>query len=142
MPFLNILYRVRIMDRLVTEIFLEKPNFEEVSRVARQLEEKGIRTILLPPEDRQINTHLVVENEDLAKTKQILDQMGITYNEKEVMLIRMVNRPGTMAEAARKIADKGINLTYAFSVTMNEVYSLILLGSEDNKAALEALKSD
>lgn len=130
------------MDRLVTEIFLEKPNFEEVSKIARTLEESGIKTILLPPEDRKINTHLVVENDDLTKVKKILDQAGVVYTEKEVMLIRMVNRPGTMAEAARKISDKGINLTYAFSVTMNDVYSLILLGSEDNKAALIALTED
>ena len=129
------------MDRIVTEIFLEKPNFKEVSRVAKELNGHGINTILLPPEDRNINTHLVIEQQDLDEVRKLLNDLGVVYVEKEVMLIKLENKPGTMAAAATRIAEKGINLTYAFSVTMNDVYSLILLGSDDNEAALKALKS-
>jgi hypothetical protein len=129
------------MDRLVTEIFFEKPNFEEVSKMAKSLEEVGLKTILLPPEDRGINTHLVVENADLEKAREKFKSMGVKFSEKEVMLLKLENKPGTMAEAAMLISKKGINLTYAFSVAMDETYSLVLLGSEDNANALEALKS-
>ena len=129
------------MDRLVTEIFFEKPNYEEVSKAAKLLEEVGVRTILLPPDDRGINTHLVVENDDMEKAKAKLDELGINHQEKEVLLLRLENRPGTMAEAAMKISEKGINLTYAFSVAMDDTHSFVLIGSEDNKAALKALSS-
>ncbi|MBN1170041.1 hypothetical protein JXA56_03375 [Candidatus Micrarchaeota archaeon] len=129
------------MDRIMTEIFLEKPNFKEVSKVSRILGEHGIKAIILPPEDRNINTHLVVEQSDLAEARKLLGEMGAVYVEKEVILIRLENKPGTMAMAATKIAEKGINLTYAFSVTMNDKYSLILLGSDDNKEAIKALTS-
>ena len=128
------------MNRLVTELFFEKPNFAEVSKISVMLNENGINTILLPPEDRNINTHLVVEQPDLEKAKQLLSEKGIEFIEKEVMLLRLENKPGTMAQAAMKIAEKGINLTYAFSVTMDDTYSLVLLGSDDNKKALESLR--
>ena len=72
------------MDRLVTEIFFEKPNFEEVSKMAKSLEEVGLKTILLPPEDRGINTHLVVENADLEKARERFKSMGVKFSEKEV----------------------------------------------------------
>ncbi len=130
-----------MVDRLVTEIFFERPNFTEVSKMAKALEEVGVKSILLPPDDRSINTHLVIENEDLEKARAKLNSLGVKYNEKEVMLLWLENRPGTMAETAMKISQKGINLTYAFSVTMDATHSYVLLGSEDNKAALEALKS-
>lgn len=129
------------MDRLVTEIFFEKPNFAEVSRMAKALEEAGVKSILLPPEDRGINTHMVVEMGDLEKAREKLKSLGANFSEKEVMLLKLENRPGTMAEAAMIISKKGINLTYAFSVAMDETHSLVLLGSDDNKAALETLKS-
>jgi hypothetical protein len=129
------------MDRLVMEIFFEKPNYAEVSKAAKYLEEVGVKTILLPPEDRGINTHLIVENADMEKAKTKLDELGINHQEKEVLLLRLENRPGTMAEAAMKISEKGINLTYAFSVAMDDTHSFVLIGCENNKAALEALSS-
>ncbi len=127
-------------DRLVTELFLEKPNFKEVARVAKALAQEGVKTIIMPPEDREINTHLVVENADLEKARKKLKGMGMKVMEKEVILIRLENRPGTMAEAAKRISDKGINLLYAFSVTMTPTMSYVLLGTADNKAALKALE--
>jgi len=124
-------------NRLVVELFFEKPTFEEVSKIASALEETGIKTILLPPEDRNINTHLVVEKSDLEKARVKLVEMGVEMKEKEVALVRMVNKPGSMAEIVRKISDTGINLTYAFSVTMNDEFSYLLLAGVDNKAIVD-----
>jgi hypothetical protein len=127
-------------NRIVTELFLEKPNFKEVSRVAKALESKGVRSIVMPPEDREINTHLV-ENQDLPKVRETLKELGVEAVEKEVVLIKLENRPGTMADAAKRISDKGINLVYAFSVAMTPNMSYVLLGTADNPSALRALES-
>lgn len=124
-------------NRLVVELFFEKPSFEEVSKTAVALEEAGIKTILLPPEDRNINTHLVIEKSDLEKARVKLVEMGVKMKEKEVALVRMDNKPGAMADIVRKISDTGINLTYAFSVTMNTEMSYLLLAGVDNKAIVE-----
>lgn len=126
-------------DRLVTELFLEKPNFKEVANVAAALEKAGVKAIVMPPEDREINTHLVIESVDLPKAKEELARMDVKVMAKEVILIRLDNRPGTMADAAKKISEQGINLTYAFSVTMTPTMSYVLLGTADNRAALKAL---
>ncbi len=129
-------------DRLVTELFLEKPNFKEVSRVAKALEQAGIKPIVMPPDDREINTHLIIENSDVEKARKKLREMNLKAMEKEVIIIRLENRPGTMAAAAKKISDRGINLLYAFSVTMSPTMSYVLLGTADNKGALKALEGD
>ncbi|MBU0527028.1 hypothetical protein KKE92_00980 [Candidatus Micrarchaeota archaeon] len=127
------------MNRIVTELFLEKPSFEEASKVAKSLEEVQVKTILLPPENRGINTHLVVEQADIEKVREKLKSLSVAFQEKDVMLIRLENKPGTMAEVAMKVSNSGVNLTYAFSVTMDEAYSFVLLGSDDNEKALSVL---
>jgi hypothetical protein len=127
-------------NRIVTELFFEKPTFKEVSKVAKSLEHIGIKSILMPPEDRGINTHLVVESADLPKVKAKLKELGVEAQAKEVIIIKLDNRPGTMADAAKRISEKGVNLVYAFSVAMTPSMSYVLLGATDNKAALRALK--
>jgi len=128
-------------NRLVTELFFERPTFTEVSKIAKALEKGGVKVILMPPEDRGINAHLVVENEGLPKARDIIKKMGLPLMEKEVVLITLENVPGTMAAATRKISENGVNLTYAFSVAMTPVLSYVLFGAEDNKAALKALSA-
>lgn len=127
-------------DRLVVELFFEKPSFTEVSKVSKAFDEAGIKNILMPPEDRGINTHLIIESADLEKARAKLKEMGVDAQDKEVIIIKLENRPGTMADAAKKISENGINMTYAFSVAMTPTLSYVLIGSEDNKAALAALK--
>ena len=127
-------------DRLVVELFFEKPSFAEVSKVAKAFDEAGIKHILMPPEDRGINTHLIIESADLERAKGKLADMGVEVQDKEVIIIKLENTPGTMADAAKKISENGINLTYAFSVSMTPTLSYVLLGADDNVKALEALK--
>lgn len=127
-------------NRIVVELFMEKPMFKDVAAVAKALEGDGIKTIIMPPEDREINTHLVVEKADVLRVRKKLKDLGVKALEKEVVLIALDNRPGTMAEAAGKISSKGINLVYAFSVAMTPVKSYVLFGTSDNEAALKAVK--
>ncbi|MBD3210005.1 hypothetical protein GF318_01340 [Candidatus Micrarchaeota archaeon] len=128
-------------DRLVVELFFEKPTFEEISRIASEMEEAGVKPLMLPPENRDINTHLVVEKSDIEKAKVKLVEMNLPYKTKEVVLIRMENKPGAMADTVKKISDRGVNLTYAFSVTMSQGYSYLLLAAADNEAVLDIAKS-
>lgn len=126
-------------NRIVVELFLERPNFKEALRVSKALESDGVKVILMPPEDREITTHLVIEKPDLQKTRNVLKKLGLHVVEKEVIIIALENKPGTMADAASKISSKGINLVYAFSVAMTPTLSYVLLGTADNEAALKAL---
>ncbi|MDD5171791.1 MAG: hypothetical protein PHF60_02030 [Candidatus ainarchaeum sp.] len=127
-------------NRIVTELFLERPSFKEVSKVAQSLASGGVKSIVMPPEDRGINTHLIVESSDLPKARKKFKELGMTAVEKEVVLIELENRPGTMAEVTNRISSKGVNLTYAFSVAMNPKLSYVLFGGPDNPSILKALQ--
>lgn len=129
-------------SRIVTVLFLEKHNFEEMTKAARSLDGAGIKSILLPPEKKGVPTHLVVEQEDSARALAALNKAGLTVKPKELVLIPLQNTPGTMAEATKKISDTGINLTYAFCVAISDKRSYMLLDTADNKNAVELLNSD
>jgi len=126
-------------NRIVTEFFLERPNFDEVSRVAKLLEAEGLKPTVAPPDRRKINAHLIVEQNELEKARKVLEANSVSCIEKEVILIVLDNRPGTLAQVTTKVSSKGINLIYAFAVAMTPQTSYLLLGTEDNEAALKAL---
>ena len=125
--------------RIAVELFLSKLNFSEVSALGKQLEKEGIKAILMPPEDRGMNVHLVIEKSDLQKVKIKLTKEKISFMEKEVIIVGLDNKPGELSDITAKISSKGINLLYAFAVSMSPDFSYVLLGTSDNPAALKVL---
>jgi len=125
-------------NRIVTELFLEKPSYKVMSDLAKSFEKAGIRAIVLPPEERGINTHIVIENPDLPKVRARVRELGIRAIEKEVLLVVIENKPGTFAYVSSKIAEKGINISYVFLVAFSPELTYALVSTTDNKTALKA----
>jgi hypothetical protein len=88
--------------------------------MAAQAQEHGIRIVA--------NPH--------ATAKKMLDTLGIPHSEEEAISVRINDRPGALGRVTRKLADAGINVTYAYgSIVKGEERALIVLGVSDVKAA-------
>ena len=72
-----------------------------------------------------------------ATAKKVLDSLNIPYREEDAVAARLSDRPGALGKATRKMADKGINIHYAYgSIVKGEGRALVILGVSDvNKAA-------
>jgi hypothetical protein len=72
-----------------------------------------------------------------ATAKKVLDGLKISYREEDAVAVRLSDRPGALGKATRKLADKGINIHYAYgSIVKGEGRALIIMGVSDvNKAA-------
>lgn len=72
-----------------------------------------------------------------ATAKKVLDGLKISYREEEGIAVRLSDRPGALGKATRKLADKGINILYAYgSIVKGEGRAVVILGVSDvNKAA-------
>ena len=72
-----------------------------------------------------------------ATARKVLDGLKIPYREEEVLAVRLSDRPGALGKATRKLADKGINIHYAYgSIVKGEGRALVIMGVSDvNKAA-------
>jgi hypothetical protein len=68
----------------------------------------------------------------LAAARKTLDQLGFKYQEEEAIAVRVNDRPGALGRVTRKLADAGINVTYAYgSIVKGEERALIVIGVSD-----------
>lgn len=79
--------------------------------------------------------HLVVDN--VAKAKEVLGAAGLSYTERDVLLVELANKPGALGRFARKLAARDINVTWGYqtSVKGSKKASLVLAVSDLEKAA-------
>ena len=64
---------------------------------------------------------MVTDQED--PTKEVLRKLGLSFEEVELLTVRLVDKPGTLAGFARKLADANINIEsiYRLGVTADGV---------------------
>jgi len=86
------------------------------------------------PAEGQAIGHLLVE--DAAAARQALEQAGAKVTgERDVLVVDMENRAGTLGQAARKIADAGVNIDLVYLASDNRV----VVGADDLDKARAAL---
>ncbi len=77
----------------------------------------------------------------LATAKRVLESMQLPYAEEEVLAIRVNDKPGALGKATRKLADRGINIIYAYgSIVKDSERALIILGVSEVAKAAEVLR--
>jgi hypothetical protein len=70
--------------------------------------------------------HILVPHAEAAKHALAISHLAVT-REREVVVVEAEDRPGVLADLARKIAKAGINLDLVYVATQNR----IVFGSED-----------
>jgi hypothetical protein len=74
--------------------------------------------------------HLVVE--DAAAARRALEGAGIrVVGERDVLVVDVVDQPGTLGSVARKLADAGVNIDWAYLATRTR---LVLACSDLDRA--------
>jgi hypothetical protein len=73
----------------------------------------------LPCEGKGV-IHIIVE--DAAEARRVLEGGGFEVSsESEVLLLDTENRPGSLGEIARKIADAGVNIEFIYVASNNRL---------------------
>ena len=76
--------------------------------------------------------HILVPHAEAAKHSLAISHLAVS-REREVVVVRVDDRPGVLADLTRKVADAGINLDLVYVATGNR----IVFGAPD----LEGLKA-
>jgi hypothetical protein len=86
------------------------------------------------PAEGQAIGHLLVE--DAAAARQALEEAGAKVTgERDVLVVNMENRAGALGQAARKVADAGVNIDLVYLASDNRV----VVGADDLDKARAAL---
>lgn len=116
---------------LVIEIDNEPGALE---RVATAVSDAGVNiaaaTCTGPGDKAEL--HILVPHAEAAKRALAISNQAVTH-EREVVVVEAQDRPGELADLARKVAKAGINLDLVYVATGNRV----VFGAED----LEGLKA-
>ena len=72
--------------------------------------------------------HILVPHAEAARHALAISHVGVSQ-EREVVVVDVEDRPGVLADLARKIAKAGINLDLVYVATQNR----IVFGSDDLK---------
>jgi hypothetical protein len=80
--------------------------------------------------------HILVPHVEAAKHLLAISHVAVT-REREVVVIDVEDRPGVLADLARRIARAGVNIDLVYVATRNRV----VFGAEDMAALRDALGS-
>lgn len=74
--------------------------------------------------------HILVE--DASEARQALEDAGLSVEtEREVLLFEAEDRPGTLGEIARKLAEAGVNIELIYKSTQTK----LVIGADDLEKA-------
>lgn len=95
-----------------------------------------IRAISAYQRDEEAKFLLVTNDADAAE--EVLANLGSDVRRKTVLAVEVADQPGGLAEAAKRIADAGIELEYVFGTSAQEALgpetTLVFKTSDDEKA--------
>ena len=73
--------------------------------------------------------------------KKVLEKMGCRYQEERVLTAHLPDRPGALGKVTRKLAEKGIDILYAYgTIEPGSERAMIVMGVSDLQAASQIVK--
>lgn len=78
---------------------------------------------------------------DVPGTRDAFDRAGVTYREIDAVEFRLPDRPGTLADASRKLADAGVNVELLAATGMSGGEVTLVVGVDNVPMAQRALGS-
>jgi hypothetical protein len=107
-----------------------------LAQVAAAISDAGVNiaaaTCVGPGERAEL--HILVPHAEAAKHALAISHVAVT-REREVVVVDVNDRPGVLADLARKIAGAGVNLDLVYVATQNR----IVFGADDLSALRAAL---
>lgn len=84
--------------------------------------------------------HFMIVTENNEKAYQALRSKGYVASEKEVVLLKLTDKVGTLNKVSEKIKAAGINLSYIYGTTCADACdSQLIMSSDDNKKLAQIL---
>jgi hypothetical protein len=125
------------MSRDVTVILQDRPG--ELARLGQAMGEAGVNIqgmCALTGEGRGV-IHLLVDDDQAGAARSALEEAGMgVADEREVLVIDVEDRPGTLGELARSLGEASVNIELAYT-TFGGVR--LVIATDDVESARAAL---
>ena len=85
------------------------------------------------------NAEFMLVTENNAKAKKALASLGAEIRETEVIGLELPNKAGKLAEAARKLAEAGVNIRSVWGSAFSGRSAVCVLMTSDDRTAIRIL---
>lgn len=121
------------------DVFVQnKPG--ELAKVCEMLGGHGVNIKAIASERGNDRPIIKIVTDDEATAKAALARSGISYNLKDVVSVRMPDRPGELGRTARKLARSMVNVDSIYILGKEGGTTEIAFTVNDVQKALNALK--
>ena len=114
----------------------------ELARVTEALAQSAINIRGLATDKVGPRPAVKVVTDDEASTRKALARAGFAFEESEVLVIDLIDRPGEIAKFARKFARAGVNISSVFLIGKKDTPAAIALVTNDWKKVDKYLKEN
>jgi len=74
-----------------------------------------------------------------AKAKKALAPLGVAIEEKDVVEVEALDKPGELQKVAKKIADAGIDIEYMYATASSGIKETCIFMTSDNAKAIKVI---
>lgn len=111
----------------------------EFARVAEAIAEKGINITGFSGATCGDSGSVALLTNDEAGTKRALTDSQCRYQEIELVAVSLADKPGSLAQATRRLADAGVNILTAIPTGMSQGNVQVAFATDDPAKARDAL---
>lgn len=111
----------------------------ELARVAGAIGERGINITSIGAATAGRTGGIGLLTNDPDGTRSALNGAGIAFKEVEVVAAALEDRPGTLADAAKRLSDAGVNIELLLPTGMSGSKVSVAFGVDNASAAQRAL---
>jgi hypothetical protein len=107
--------------------------------LAEAIADKGINIEAIAAATSSDSGNVALLTNDDAGTRSVLDGTGVSYRTAAIVDASLDHRPGSLAAAARRLADAGVNIEALFATGMDGSRVTVAIAVDDADAARSAL---
>ena len=112
----------------------------ELARICEILGSHGVNIKAIASERSSKRSMIKIVTDDEATTKSALARTGIVYDMRDVIAVKMPDRPGELGKMARRLARIMVNVDSIYILNKENGVTEIALTVDDVKKAEGALK--
>ena len=103
----------------------------ELARVTEVLAESAINIVAIASESAGPKPMIHVVTGDHDSARKALEKSGRTFKEQDILVIKVLDRPGELAKVARRLAREAINVESIYLSGKNRGYTEFALTVDD-----------
>lgn len=112
----------------------------ELARVAEALAQSAINIRGLATDRYGPRPAVKIITDDELSTRKALSRGGFEFEESEVVVVDLIDRPGEIAKAAKRAAKAGVNIGSVFLIGKKDMPAALALGTDNPKKAKKAFE--